>query len=125
MLTEYKQTSQNEIDKGISRRWFSDDYFDLIIWYDSKSEIEGFQLCYNKYGKPHALTWKKEFGFSHDAVDEGGIGHNLITPILVADGYFPYRDIYKKLSKAIKGVDRSISGFVLIKVREFSKEQSM
>jgi len=31
--------------KGESkRRWFSDDYFDLIIWLDETDEIVGFQL---------------------------------------------------------------------------------
>ena len=46
MLTEFKGVRQRE-EEGI-RRWFFDDYFDLIIWYDNNHQIEGFQLCYDK-----------------------------------------------------------------------------
>ena len=30
------------------RRWLSDDYFDLIVWYTSTNTVHGFQLCYDK-----------------------------------------------------------------------------
>jgi hypothetical protein len=31
------------------RRWFTDSYFDLIVWYQgASSSIAGFQLCYDK-----------------------------------------------------------------------------
>ena len=46
MLSEFKGVKQNRTD-GF-RRWFLDDYFDLIVWYNNSHDIEGFQLCYDK-----------------------------------------------------------------------------
>jgi len=45
MLTdEPKRSVRDDYD----RRWISDDYFDLIVWYDRKDMVHGFQLCYGK-----------------------------------------------------------------------------
>ena len=48
------------------RRWFTDEYFDLIAWYETPAakdarpgamkELKGFQLCYDKTGRERALT---------------------------------------------------------------------
>jgi hypothetical protein len=53
------------------RRWFADDYFDLIVWVGNRGECIGFQLCYDKSGDEHALTWHKKTGFRHHRVDSG------------------------------------------------------
>ncbi len=42
MIVEKKDARQIE-NEGF-RRWFTDDFFDLIVWYENK-EITGFQLC--------------------------------------------------------------------------------
>src|SRR5919197_6045866 len=70
------------------RRWFMDDYFDLIVWYDPDDEIYGFQLCYDKPGRERVITWKKDAGFSHEAVDdgEGRPGKYKMSPIIRRDG---------------------------------------
>ena len=60
MLTEFKGVRQRE-EEGI-RRWFFNNYFDLIIWYDNSNQIEGFQLCYDKENNEKALTWLKKNG---------------------------------------------------------------
>ena len=39
-----------------SRKWFSDDYFDLIVWIDLNGAVSGFQLRYDKYKKERTLT---------------------------------------------------------------------
>ena len=39
------------------RRWLSDDFFDLIVWYRPDDTIHGFQLCYDKPYWERALTW--------------------------------------------------------------------
>ena len=44
MLQEWKQARQRP-EEG-DRRWFRDERFDLIIWYES-GVIVGFQLCYD------------------------------------------------------------------------------
>ena len=71
------------------RRWFADDYFDLIVWFNKKGESIGFQLCYDLPGEERALTWHKNTGFSHRRVDDGERQRPYkATPILVADGSF-------------------------------------
>ena len=42
MLKEY--THVRQIQGESKRRWFSDRYFDLIVWFGEQDEIVGFQL---------------------------------------------------------------------------------
>ena len=30
------------------RRWFSDDDFDLVVWFSDSGVIVGFELCYDR-----------------------------------------------------------------------------
>jgi hypothetical protein len=78
------------VANDLDRRWISDDYFDLIVWYEPDRQIHGFQLCYDKLRRERALTWTHQRGFRHSAVDTGE--HTPTTnqtPILVAGGAFP------------------------------------
>ena len=111
MLTEFKGVRQRK-EEGM-RRWFFDDYFDLIIWYDNNMRIEGFQLCYDKEENEKALTWLKEDGYSHDAIDSGEDvpGHKQ-TAILVADGLFDGKFIAGRFKQASKEIDADIADFV-------------
>lgn len=45
MLVELKDVRQ--IPNDGFRRWFTDEDFDLIVWYED-DKITGFQLCYDK-----------------------------------------------------------------------------
>lgn len=79
----------------MDRRWISDDYFDLIVWYEPGGAVHGFQLCYDKSGNERALTWTRGGGFSHSAIDSGEANPNANrTPILVADGEFPAAQVH-------------------------------
>ena len=92
MLKELPEVRQ--VPEEPNRRWFSDDYFDLIVWLDHNGEITGFQLCYDIAGDEHALTWHEKTGFSHQRVDDGELQRPYkATPILVADGSFDYAAI--------------------------------
>lgn len=87
MLKEIKNVRQ--IADEPRRRWFTSDWFDLIIWYEAE-EISGFQLCYAKSEAEHALTWKGSDHWYHLGVDDGenrGMLHKA-TPMLVMDGAF-------------------------------------
>jgi hypothetical protein len=119
MLTEFKGVRQRE-EEG-TRRWFFDDYFDLIVWYDNRRQIEGFQLCYEKNYSERALTWMRKNGFSHDAIDSGEEvpGHKQ-TAILVADGVFDKESIARRFKAASKNIDRDIADFVYNKVLEYT-----
>ncbi len=88
MLVETKNLKQTE---GQSRRrWFSDDYFDLIVWQDEKGGILRFELCYDKGVDEHVLVWNRQAGHKHLKVDDGeGLpGHYKMTPVYVSDGLF-------------------------------------
>jgi hypothetical protein len=71
MLVEIRNTRQIE-GEGF-RRWFTDEFFDLIVWYDEKRTLVGFQLCYDKEGRERALTWTREHGFQHNRIDDGEV----------------------------------------------------
>jgi hypothetical protein len=86
MLDQPIQHVRGEYD----RRWFVDECFDLIVWYNSRGVIQGFQLCYDKPHSERAFTWLMDRGFSHMQVDSGeanAFGNQ--TPILLPDGLFP------------------------------------
>jgi len=43
-----KELNVAQKEEDIFRRWFKDDYFDLIVWYNRNDySIRGFQLCYD------------------------------------------------------------------------------
>jgi hypothetical protein len=120
MLHEIENISQKE--DHILRRWFQDDYFDLIVWYDKVSaDIAGFQLCYDKLFNEHALTWHREHGFSHNKIDDNaGVFHHPVTPILVPDGYFPYDELLDRFRRNSMHIDENISRLVIAKIMDYN-----
>lgn len=118
MLSEIKDVRQIK-DEGF-RRWFTDSYFDLILWYEEQNEISGFQLCYDKNGNERALTWRKDQGFSHEKIDDGDVVPGpKRTPILVPDGKFEKNEIAEKFESESRNIDLKISEFVYGKLMEF------
>ena len=102
------------------RRWFADDYFDLIVWYGTENRPTGFQLCYDKQDRERALTWTPSHGFQHDRVDAGEVpGHAKMTPIIVADGAFNRDPVAERFRQASVSIDPQIASFVLEKLRTF------
>jgi hypothetical protein len=120
MLREARNVAQV---KGESRRrWFADDYFDLIVWFGEKDEIVGFQLCYDKYGEQKAFTWHQNFGYMHHRVDQGEEkpGKLKATPILVADGIFDHENIAGRFKRESVEKETRVSDFVYEKVRQYA-----
>ena len=92
------------------------------MWYDhdKNEEPNGFQLCYGKIDTDHALTWKKDHGFTHDGVDTGDYNPSEHrTPILVKDGLFPKTKIVKEFDHRSEKIDPVVRKFVLKKLKEF------
>ena len=119
MLIESKGVRQ--IPGEPKRRWFSDDSFELIVWFDELDKILSFQLCYDKEHNMRALTWKKPSTYLHHRVDEGE-DHPLepkASPILVADGKFDYKSVAKAFRRESKEINRRISDFVYRKLLAF------
>ena len=118
MLREVDQVLQSP---GTSRRrWFTDPYFDLIVWQDRDGTVEAFQLSYGKPADEHALTWQRDRGFGHDRIDdgEGEPGRHKSSPILVADGAFPRDAIATRFGRESAGIDAGIARFVSAKILE-------
>jgi len=80
------------------RRWFTSSNIDLFVWVDEAGAPVGFQLCYDKSSREHALTWTEERGFSSMAVDGGESrpARYKGSPILVTDGIIDARRILEE-----------------------------
>jgi hypothetical protein len=119
MLQEIKDVRQ--VPGDARRRWFGDDYFDLIIWYEPSGAIKGFQLCYDKGDYERALTWTREDGFSHNRIDGGDTpGRLKMSPILMADGHFARDKVADRFLEDAAGIEREISSFVYNRLMSYA-----
>jgi hypothetical protein len=111
-----------QIKGDLKRRWFSSDYFDLIVWYSEEGQINGFQLCYDKDRNERAITWKTSIGYSHNRIDDGEnhLGVYKATPILIADGAFDRHMIATAFKRESKNIEKDISVFIHKKLLEFN-----
>ncbi len=113
-----------KIARDLNRRWMTDEYFDLIIWYEPDGRIHGFQLCYDKPDRERSLTWTHGQGFRHAAVDSGESKPTANrAPILVGDGGFDVARVRQEFiarSERLHAEDRE---FVLERFDEFEKLQ--
>ena len=120
MLVEEKEVRQIQ-NEGF-RRWFTDENFDLIIWYEN-DEIIGFQLCYDKKNEERALTWHKENRYMHNKIDNGESPYsNKMTPILVSDGIFNKSEVAEKFRENAMKMEYGLVSFVYKKLLEYSIE---
>lgn len=119
MLTEMKNVEQ--IPGEPRRRWFSDRYFDLIVWVDDRDRILGFQLCYDKLRNERFLTWWPDRGYRHGRIDDGEDrpGKQKATPILVADGEFERDRIADLFKTESAGLEEDISSLVYDKIKSW------
>ena len=81
------------------RRWFTSPDIDLFVWLGDDGKPTGFQLCYDKQRREHALTWTQSGGYTHMGVDGGESrpGRYKGTPILVANGAIDCDGILEQL----------------------------
>lgn len=120
MLREFPSVRQ--IPGEGFRRWFTDEQFDLYVWYESRSarRVVGFQLCYDKQGRQKALTWYRDRGYLHTAVDDGESSPlKNRTPILVADGVFPRDRITALFREAAASLDTGLAELVAGKLAAY------
>lgn len=112
MLKEIPVTSE---ENEPVKRWFTDHNTDLFVWLGEEESILRFQLCYNKGQNEHALTWTRDHGFSHHAVDdgEGKVMKMKKSPILVQDGRVDYSGVQKIIRDTGRELPAFIYNFVL------------
>jgi hypothetical protein len=121
MLKELSHVRQALEEPG--RRWFAGDYFDLIVWVGNRNECAGFQLCYNKSGDAHTLTWHIETGFKHHRVDSGELQSSYkATPILVEDGVVDFAGLTCLFKERSRKMDQQVARFVLGKIATIQPE---
>ena len=116
-----REESAKPTKSGFARRWLSDDYFDLIVWYEPGGSIHGFQLCYDKSGNERALTWTHAGGFNHKSVDSGEQAPTAnLSPILAPGGFFQAALVKEQFLKRCTQIDESICKLVLAKLDELA-----
>ena len=119
MLSESKKVS---VRGDYDRRWMSDDYFDLIVWYRPNEVVRGFQLCYGKPRAERALTWIDRRGFSHTEVDGGeDKPPRNRTPVLVPNGFFPKSEVSREFSRRSGKLPKKLRKFVRNKISQFPR----
>jgi hypothetical protein len=120
MLEEYKNVHQPKGEP--KRRWYFDEYFDLIVWYNESGAILGFQLSYDKARDHKAITWKNPSLYFHMRVDDGENrpSHYKSSPILIPDGAFDYKNIAERFKEESAQIDSTISELVLEKILNYS-----
>ena len=107
----------------LPRRWMSDDYFDLIVWYEPNGRLLGFQLCYDKPRRERALTWTLIGGFVYSRIDSGEQKPTADrTPILMPDGPFPAEIVRREFLVRAAALPDEIGGLVLSKIDEFAAD---
>lgn len=118
MLREINVAQKEE---DIFRRWFKDDYFELIVWYNRNDySIRGFQLCYDIARNERSLTWTAGRGFAHTGVDDGSRPmRHPSSPTLVEDGVFPAQTVLDRFVRSCAGMDRIVARLVVSKLDEF------
>jgi len=118
MLREIRDVSQ--VRGEPSRRWFSDEDFDLIVWIDPENRILGFQLCYDKQTEQKALTWLKDDGYQHNRIDDGdNPGKMKASPVLEANGHFDREGIGRRFRENRGDVPEEIVGCVYDGIMNF------
>ena len=107
--------------RDLPRQWSSDDYFDLIVWYELDGSIHGFQLCYDKLDKERAITWTRARGCDHRLIDTGSyVATSNQTPILSSVVPFYGAPVIAKFEQRAVNLQVEIRELVLAKLREFA-----
>lgn len=103
------------------RRWFMNDYFDLIVWENGMNEPIGLQLCYDIQYHERALTFKNN-SYSHNKIDTGeDTPTTNRSPVLVIDGIFEAESVLKRFAEESKNIDEKIRNYVLETMQNYMK----
>ena len=102
------------------KSWYTDDFFDLFVWFDEQDRIVSFQLSYGKPADEKMISWNKRSGITHARVEDGEqqSGRQKAAPILVRDGPVAntLSDNFRSASSAI---DPQVASFIIEKLDQF------
>lgn len=96
------------------RRWFTDDYFDLVVWFDPCGGVIRFQLSYDKRRYQRALTWETATGYMHSRVEDGEErpGRLKSSPVLLVEGEFDKRLIADRFQRSCADLQEDTAVFI-------------
>jgi hypothetical protein len=113
MLAEKESVRQKPGESN--RRWFSDAFFDLIVWLDDSGEIILVQLSYDPDGVDGLLEWRRASGLSHFTVDTEGRrpARHARTPFLVPTSPPDIKPLVDRFAAEAGEIDHQVVDFVL------------
>ena len=115
-----KKVPIKRVENDRPRRWMTDDYFDLYVWYQGDGSIYGFQLCYDKERDQRALTWTVEGRFQHDRVDSGEqTVYDNRSPVLTKGCPFFREGVRKEFIARSAEIEPEISKLVLSVIDQY------
>tara|TARA_B100000614_G_scaffold75796_1_gene67711 strand:- start:581 stop:964 length:384 start_codon:yes stop_codon:yes gene_type:complete len=124
-LSENRSVRQRP-DEGF-RRWFVNEYFDLIVWYESRhSELTGFQLCYSRHNNERAFTWQRGKQGSHfvsSGADQKGMP-GIATAVLHGDAGPVPEEVLDRLASEQGDLDNDLLELVTARAREYNRRAS-
>jgi len=124
MLT--KLNVRQNIEDLRKKCWFQDDYFDLFIWQNDASQITNFQLCYDRLGNEHVISWDYERGFGHYRIDSGEDSpHKNMSPVFVSDELFLSHEVKLKFVQSSGHITQDVSSFITQKLDEYYQLQQL
>jgi hypothetical protein len=116
-----REIRTGEASRDVRRRWFVDDYFELLVWLDDKQDLEGFQLCYDRGRHERAVTWTRTGGLKHVTVDQGESSPlKNQTPLLYCGGNLDKGTVLERFHAASRLIPRAIAEFVEQKIDDAS-----
>lgn len=123
MLREIRGVDQRDPQRV--RRWFQDDYFDLIVWQDRAADIVQFQLCYRRdLPDERVLEWRRGRGFLHMKPEDAQSGDSFLendTWALTLDGVMPYVTVAERFEAAAGGLPPELRIFIREKITEYAR----
>ena len=115
-MKEFASVRQHEGEAP--RRWFSDEYFDLIVW-GVGGELSAFHLAYDKRRDERVIAWRRERGLSHFRVDSAGDrpARHARTAFLTPEPADDLTGVIERFERVSAGIDPEIAAAVLSRLR--------
>lgn len=122
MLREIRGIDQKS--PGRLKRWFQDDYFDLIVWLDDARDVEQFQLCYARdTRRERVLDWRRGRGFQHLKTEQRLAekpGRDDAWALQL-DGVLPYVALKERFAMAAARLPDALRAFIDDKIDAYAR----
>lgn len=109
------------------RRWFVNDFFDIIFWYDKQGgELIGFQLCFTMGRGECAFTWEPGSTGSHfvsNSVIDPGVQFQA-TDVLRSRACVISDEIVSRLIEEAGELDKELLDLILEKLEAYNSSES-